>query len=164
MNLNFDATTVAPQQTYTPVPAGVYTVAVIDSEVKPTRSGNGQLAVFTLQIVDGEHAGRKLFARINVQNQNPETERIGQSQLSSLCHATGVLRLADTSQLHNKIVRAKVRIRKDEQYGDSNDVTAFEAAPGQSAAPAFSPTQAPVSAAPAKPQAATPPWAKKTAA
>ena len=157
-SLVFDATTVAPQVTYTPIPAGIYTTAIIDSDVKPTKSGGTQ-AVFTLQVVDGPFAGRKVFARINVRNPSPEAERIGQSQLSALQHACGVLQMQDTCQLHGKVVRARITVRKDEtgQYGDSNEVKGFEAA-GGAQMPAAS---APVMAAPAAPAAAAvPPWQK----
>ena len=151
--LIFDATTVAPQATYTPIPAGVYTTAIVDSDVKPTKSGGTQ-AIFTLQVVDGPFAGRKVFARLNVRNPSPEAERIGQSQLSALQHAAGVLQMQDTSQLHGTVVRARITVRKDDtgQYGDSNEVKSFEVAGVPAAAPA----------APAG--GATPPWAKKTAA
>jgi hypothetical protein len=161
--LIFDATTVAPQATYTPIPAGVYTTAIVDSDVKPTQRGGTQ-AVFTLQVVDGPFAGRKVFARINVRNQSPEAERIGQSQLSALLHACGVLQMQDTSQLHGKVVRARITVRKDEtgQYGDSNDVKAFEAVGGASTAAQVAGMPAAAPAAPAG--GATPPWAKKTAA
>lgn len=168
-SLNFNAANVAPQQSFTPVPAGVYTVMVTDSEVKPTKNMTGQMAVFTLQVVDGEHRGRKLFARINVQNQNPQAEQIGQSQLSSLCHAAGVLQLMDTAQLHNKVVRAKVKVRRDEtgRYEDQNEVTAFEAAggPGAPTTAAAGPSSpAPTIGAAAQPQApAVAPW-KRVAA
>lgn len=161
--LPFDATAVAPQQTYTPLPAGVYTTAIVDSEVKETKSGGTQ-AVFQLQVVEGEFTGRKVFARINIANPSPEAERIGQSQLSALCHACGVLQLQDTSQLHGKVIRARLTVRKDTtgQYGDSNEVKGFEAPGGTQPAPfaAAAPVAAPV-AAPAA--AAIPPWKKSAA-
>jgi len=168
-SLNFNAANVAPQQSFQPIPAGVYTVMVTDSEVKPTKNGTGQMAVFGLQVVDGEHRGRKVFARINVQNQNPQAEAIGQSQLSSLCHAAGVLQLVDTSQLHSKVVRAKVKIRKDEtgRYEDQNEVTAFEAVggPGAPTTAAAAPvTPGPSAGAAVQPPAAsTPPWQRVAA-
>lgn len=154
--LNFDAQSVAPQATYTPIPAGVYTTLIVDSEVKPTKSGGTQ-AIFTLQVADGQFAGRKVFARLNVRNASAEAERIGQAQLSALCHAAGVLQLQDTAQLHGKVVRAKVTVRKDDtgQYGDSNEVKGFEAAGGGAQMPASIHT----AAAPAAPAAAAvPPW------
>lgn len=160
--LQFDATTVAPQTAFSVLPAGVYTTAIVDSDVKQTQKGGTQ-AIFTLQVVDGPFAGRKVFARLNVRNASAEAERIGQAQLSALCHAAGVLQLQDTSQLHGKVVRAKVTVRKDEtgQYGDSNDVKAFEAVGGAST---VAPAAGMPAAAPAAPAGgATPPWAKKTA-
>lgn len=167
--LNFDASSVAPQQAFQVLPAGVYATMIVESEIKPTKNGTGQMAVFTLQVVDGEHRGRKLFARINVRNQSPEAERIGQAQLSSLCHAAGVLQIVDTAQLHNRTVRAKVKVRRDQtgQYEDQNEVTAFEAI-GSQAAPMPMVTGAPPAAAPSAPvtqpaAVSTPPW-KRVAA
>jgi hypothetical protein len=166
--LMFDAQTVAPQTSFAPIPAGVYTTTVVDSEVKPTKNGTGQMAVFTLQVLDGQFSGRKLFARINVRNQNPQAEQIGQSQLSALCHAAGVLQLQDTAQLHGRVVRAKVKIRKDTtgQYDDQNEVTGYEAMGGGGATPAANTASyTPPAAAQAQTSAtpATPPWAKKVA-
>lgn len=126
-SLNFNAMEVAPQTSFTPVPAGVYTVMITDSELKPTKAG-GEMVVWTLQVTDGEHSGRKIFARINNRNPSAEAERIGQSQLSAICRAAGVYQLSDTAQLHGKAVRVKVKIRKDENYGDSNEVSGYEAA------------------------------------
>lgn len=159
--LSFNATTVAPQATFTPIPAGTYLCTITDSEVKITQRG-GTMAVFHLQVVDGEFSGRKLFARINVANPSPEAERIGQAQLSALCHAAGVLQLQDTAQVHGKVIRVRVKIRKDEtgQYGDSNEVKGFEAVAG--GAPAFS-APAGAAAAPAPAAAAVPPWKRAAA-
>jgi hypothetical protein len=154
--LIFDATTVAPQASFQPLPAGVYTTEIVDSDVKPTQKGGTQ-AVFTLRVVDGPFAGRKIFARLNVRNPSPEAERIGQSQLSALQHACGVLQMQDTSQLHGKVVRARITVRKDAtgQYGDSNDVKSFEAVGG-----AQMTSTAPAAPAAAPAQAAVPPWQK----
>ena len=157
--MNFDASTVAPQQAFKVLPAGVYSVVATESEVKPTKNGTGQVAQFTMQVVEGEHTGRKIFARFNIANQNPEAERIGQSQFSAFCHAAGVLQVSDTAQLHGRPVRAKVKIRKDPsgQYEESNEVSGFEAGTTGPSAPAI---QSPV-AAPAA--AATPPWKRAAA-
>lgn len=156
--LGFDATTVAPQVAITPIAAGTYTVSVDDSEVKTTKSG-GQMAVFRLRVVEGQFVGRTVFANINVRNPSPQAEQIGQSQLSALCHAAGVLQVSDTAQLHGRPVRAKVKIRKDPsgQYEESNEVSGFEAGTTGPSAPAI---QSPV-AAPAA--AATAPWKRAAA-
>lgn len=160
--LHFNAETVAPDAGFTPLPAGIYTTMITDSEVKLTRSG-GEMAVFTLQVIDGEHRGRRLFARINTRNPSAEAERIGQGQLSSLCRAVGVMQLTDTAQLHGKPVRVRVIIRKDDtgQYGDQNEVKGFEPVDGgQSGAMAAAVAPRPATAAPAAAQ----PWKRVGAA
>jgi hypothetical protein len=171
--INFNARNVAPELPRDPVPAGVYLVHVTESDVVATKAGNGQMLKLTHEILDGPCKGRKVFGNINVQNANPEAERIGQSQLSALCHAVNVLDLRDTSMLHMIPLRMRVTIRpagpdkagvpRDAQ----NEVKGYEAAGGASpstaaqrpAAPAFSAPQQPAQ----MPAAAVPPAARPAA-
>lgn len=171
----FNAASVPPQESFTPVPAGTYVAQVIDSDVAPTSSGQGTALKLTFQILSGAYANRKVFANINVVHRgSPDAERIGQSQLSALCHAVGVLNLADTSQLHGKPVSIRVTIKKDDagRWGDKNEIRSYEAVSGAAAAnlppgrqPA-TPAQQPAAAAPmpaAAPAAASAPWARRAA-
>lgn len=162
---NFDATTVAPQESFSPIPAGTYNARAIKAEMRPLKSGNGAALALQIQIIDGPQANRIVFANLNVQHTNAEAQRIAQQQLSALCHATGALKLSEQTlhTLCNRPFRVRVKIRKSEQYGDSNDVAGFEAMPG--GAQAQFPAAA--SAAPAQaaaPAAAVPPWAAKAVA
>lgn len=156
--LSFNATQVAPQQSFQLLPAGWYVVQITESEIKPTKNGTGQMLNLKLQVLDGDCKNRIIFGRLNIVNQNKTAEDIGQSQLSAICHAVGVLNLQDTAQLHNKPLRVKVKIRKDDtgQYEDQNEVSGFEAVKG-----AVPSAAAPGAAAPASPAANTPPWAKR---
>lgn len=162
-SFNFNAANVAPQQSFAPIPAGSYIAQVVESEIKPTKNGTGQMMNLTFEVLDGQYKNRKVFGRINVVNQSAEAERIGQSQLSALCHATGVMQLQDTVQLHNKPIKIKVKVRVDEsgKYDDSNEVTGYEAISGAVQIPAAS-QQA--QAAPAAPSASAAPWARRAAA
>lgn len=155
-SINFDASQVAPQESFSPIPAGSYIAQVIESEIKPTKSGTGQMLTLRWQILDGQYKGRLVFDRLNIVNQNPEAEKIGQRQLSGVCHATGVIKLTDSSQLHNKPVKIKVKIRSDANYGDSNEVGGYDAVAGGAASIPSAPAANPVGAA-------TPPWQKKAA-
>lgn len=152
---SFDATQVAPQQEFSPVPAGVYVARIVSSEIKPTKNNSGTLLNLQFDIIEGQFINRKIFERINIQNANPEAEKIGQSQLSQLCHALNVLQLRDTEELHNKPVKIKVKIRKDEQYGDQNAISAFESVGNGIAAQPFVSQQA------APKPVSTAPWAQK---
>lgn len=158
-SLNFNAANVQPQDDFSPIPAGDYVAQVTDSSIKPTKSGSGMLLNLTWTILSGQFANRKVFDRVNIQNQNPEAEKIGQRQLSAICHAAGVMQLQDSNQLHGRPCSITVKIRQDAQYGDSNEVKAYKAA-GQVAAqaPAFA-QQAPAANA----ASSAPPWAKQAA-
>ena len=153
--LNFNAANVAPQSSFDLLPAGDYIAQVTESSLKPTKANTGMILNLTWTVLDGPYVNRKIFDRINIQNQNPEAEKIGQSQLSAICHAVGVLNLADSNQLHGRPCKLKVKVRKDEQWGDSNEVKGYSAVAGSTASPA--------SAASAPAASAAPPWAKAAA-
>ena len=161
-SFNFNAANVAPQQSFAPIPAGSYVAQITESEIKPTKNGTGQMMNLTFEVLDGQYKNRKVFGRINVVNQSAEAERIGQSQLSALCHATGVMQLQDTVQLHNKPIKIKVKVRVDEsgKYDDQNEVTGFESIAGGQIPAASQQAQS----APAAPSASAAPWARRAAA
>nr|MBA2479818.1 DUF669 domain-containing protein [Planctomycetota bacterium] len=71
--INFDATQFEPSTGKDPVPAGKYIAAIVESTMKPTKSGNGQYLEIEYQILDGEHKGRKLWSRHTLVHVNPQT-------------------------------------------------------------------------------------------
>src|SRR4051794_17495519 len=99
--LNFDANDVPPNTKPDPVPNGWYKMAIIASEVKPTSTGKGKSLKLELQVLDGEYKGRKAYKQLNIVHESAEAQRIAQGELSAICHATGVLKLSNSSQLHH---------------------------------------------------------------
>lgn len=163
--LNFDARTVAPQVGFEPLPAGEYIVIVDESELKPTKAGDGSYYLkVRYNVIDGQFANRKIYGNINMQNANPVATEIGRGQLSALAHAVGVLLVQDSQQLHNIPLKIKVKIRTDKsgEYEPQNDIVAWrnvnEASPAAAAPAAAAPAWAPPAAAAAAP-AAQPAWA-----
>jgi hypothetical protein len=170
--LAFNARNVAPELPRDPVPAGVYLAQIIESDVVATKTG-GQMLKITHEILDGPCKGRRVWSNINVQNPSAEAERIGQAQLSALCHAVNVLDLRDSSMLHLIPLRMRVTIRPagpDKQgvpRDAQNEVKGYEAANGaapiqvqvQPAAANQQPTGAP--AQPAARSGGAAPWARK---
>lgn len=126
--LNFDATTVAPDTGFETVPAGWYNVKIDESEMKPTKDGAGNYLQIRFDILDGQYHGRKLFTRLNLKNSNQQTVEIAMRQLSAIAHAVGVLHVQDSSQLHGIPLKVKVKIRKDKtgEYEDQNDITSYK--------------------------------------
>lgn len=138
-NLNFNAETVEPQSDFSPIPAGEYLVMVTSSEIKDTKNGQGQYLQLTLQVLDGAYKNRLVFDRINIQHANTSAQEIGQRALSALCYAVNVLHISNSAQLHGIPFIVRLAVRKDDQYGDSNDVKAYKSATGQKPAVHTSP-------------------------
>ena len=151
MNLNgFDANTVDPQESRDPIPAGWYKCAITASEEKPTKAMTGSYLQLDLQVIDGEHQGRKVFDRLNLNNPNQTAVEIAQRALSSICRSIGVMTPRESSELHDKPLMVKVAVKPaDGTYDASNEVKEYAAADNVQAAPA---------AAPAASGGSTPPW------
>lgn len=150
--LNFDATTVAPDEgrDFAALPAGDYPVLIEASEVKENQKRTGFYLELTHQVIDGPHKGRKLFDTITMTNRtSADAERIGRAQLSALCHAVGILRVQDSAELHNRPYLASVKIEPAKgEYAARNKVTARKPLGGApcAAAPAMAPAAAPAAA------------------
>lgn len=169
-HFSFDTSGVEKRESnYELLPLGWYTAQISESSVVSLKSGNGQAIKLTFDILSGQYRGRKVWAQLNVRHNNPKAETIAQQQLRELCEAIGLARFSDTSELHNKPLQIKVKVRKDDtgQYEDSNDVTGYKpdsgAAPVPSAGPAARPSAPAPANAPAAGGAPTPPWQKRAA-
>lgn len=144
----FDATTVDPLNGgFDPIPEGDYEAMIVKSTNKMTKSGTGSFLELQVQIISGEYAKRLVWARLNLKNPNPTAVEMAKRELSSICHATGVLRPQTKEALHNIPVMIHVVKRDDGRGGESNEIKSWKAKP--------SATQA-APAAPAAPAAQTP--------
>ena len=166
-NLSFNAANVSPSVVYAPLPAGDYQAIITESETKATKDGQGQYLQLKLQIQGGEFAGRVLFDRLNLWNNNQQAQEIAQRALSAICHAVGILQVGDSQELHNRPLIASVKVKPASgNYEANNEIKGYKAAQ-LSAAPAFMPPQAqaaPAANAPAGFGAAgMPPWMNKAA-
>lgn len=158
----FDASTVEPAQDFDVLPAGKYKVQIIASEMRPTKSGDGGYLWLEMEILDGQFHGRKIWDRLNIENQNEKAKEIATRQFAALCHATGKLRVSDSEELHFTPVMATVRVRPaNDKYDASNEIRGYSAI--GAAAPVYShqQVQAAPQARPAAPSVA--PWKQKLA-
>lgn len=155
----FDANSVEPSN-FDVFPAGKYLAQIVSSEMRPTKDGRGQYLFLELDILEGQFAGRKLFDRLNLVNDNPDTVDIATRTLSSICRATGQMQVKDSEQLHLIPLIADVRVRPPKgQYGESNSIRYLPrnaAAPATRAPGAYASAPAPATAPSPQPQPATP--------
>ena len=61
--INFNANEVEPSTGYDPIPAGKYQAVITESEMKPTKTGNGQYLQLEFEIIEGEYKNRKVWDR-----------------------------------------------------------------------------------------------------
>lgn len=148
MELNgFDANAVDPAESREPIPAGWYTCVITQSEEKPTKAQTGSYLQLTLEVIEGDHAGRKTFDRLNLNNPNATAVEIAQRTLSSICRSVGVMTPRNSSDLHDKPMMVKVSVKpSDGTYSASNEVKEYAALDKQ--APAATATAS----------ASVPPW------
>ena len=94
---------------FVPVPPGAYEAVMVDSSVGETADGKICLN-YTLEVVQGEYKGRKIWERFLLTHQNPVAAGMAQRRLSSLCRILGVpYPPNDSSQLHNQPIVAVVK-------------------------------------------------------
>ncbi len=127
-NLNgFNANEVEPPQDFEPIPAGKYLAVIIESEMKPTKNGNGQYLQLTLQILEGPYKGRYVWARLDLHNANPTMVQIARQELSAICRAVGVMQPTDSVELHNIPLVITVKLKKREDTGElTNEIKGYE--------------------------------------
>lgn len=104
------------QGDYTPLPPGDYRVHVVESDMKSTKDGRGNYLQLELEVLDGEHAGRKLTERLNIDNPNQQAVDIAQRTLNAICVAVGKLSISDSNELHNIPMIATVKVDPPKPY------------------------------------------------
>ena len=158
MNFNVNELPVS-ESNFEPLPAGWYIASITQADVAPTKSG-GQMIKLRWDILGPTHQGRVVFGNINIQNANPEAQRIGLEQLNQLLTAAGIVDLDDTDQLISVTVQIKLSVKESEYQGEKqvrNEIKGYKALESASA-----PLPAAKSKAPAAASAgSTPPWVKK---
>ncbi|MCZ2341118.1 MAG: DUF669 domain-containing protein [Bacteroidales bacterium] len=135
-NLNgFDANQVEPTGDFDPVPAGQYLAVITESEMRPTKSGIGSYLQLTFAIIDGEHKGHRLWARLNLNNPNAMAVSIARAELAAICRAVGVLAPQDSVELHNLPLVVHVKCKKRDDTGDiTNEVKGYSPKNAESSA------------------------------
>lgn len=129
MELNgFDANTIEPNVAYDPLPSGWYKAVIVESEEKPTKAQTGSYLQLTLEIIEGDHQGRRTFDRLNLNNPNQTAVDIANRTLSAICRAVGVMTPRSSSDLHDKPLMVKVAVKPaTAEHAASNEVKGYEA-------------------------------------
>lgn len=139
----FDAASLPPMDDYTPLVPGKYICQITGAEIKQTKTRTGHGLTFSLTVLDGPHAGRKVFDFINIDNPNSICQEIGRRVLAALVLASGLQRLGPVAELNGKVVVAHVKVGKDQNGNDRNNVRTYSAPGAVATAPVAAPVVTP---------------------
>jgi hypothetical protein len=107
----FDAASVEPNAPLEALPPGDYRVQILQSEMRVTKAGTGQILWLDMEVLEGPLKGRHLYDQLNLINPNPTAEEIAQRTLSAICHAVGKLQVADSEELHFQPLLVRVAVK-----------------------------------------------------
>ncbi len=156
VQLNFNAHEVEPPGDFDPLPEGKYSAVIAASDLKRNGKGTGDYLELEFIVLAGPYKGRKVWIRLNINNQNPTAQEIARGHLSAVCRAVGVMTPRDSSELHNLPLAIYVKCKpRGDGNGLTNDITRFEPPVGVAAVASAPPPTTPVPAAAA---GAPPPW------
>lgn len=146
-SIDFDVTQYeAPaRSSFDPLPPGDYPAIVSQTDMKDTKAGTGQYIELTIQVIDGEFSGRRIWERLNVINPSEQTVQIARAQLNQLAQACGVNALKDTDQLLD--IPFTLTLDIDRKDNTRNRVKGYSPA---SSAPRVAAKPAPAAASPQK--------------
>ena len=139
--IDYDA---SPDTDYGTIPSGYYTAIIVASDRKQTKSGNGSYIELEHQICEGEYQGKTLWARLNLDNPNPIAVKIANQHMAQIRHATGKLKVKDSSELHDipMLIRVELEMAGAKRERDGNEIKEWKALEGGSAAPTSAPAAA----------------------
>lgn len=149
----FNAAEVTPTTSYDALPEGDYIAVITSSDEKPTKAGTGSYVEFVFEVVEGKFTGRKVWARLNLENPNPKAVAIARAELSAICRAVDILTPQDSEELHGIPMKISVKCEKGQDEKIRNIIKAYHAVGAQQ--PATAQAQAPTSGR------VTPPWQQK---
>jgi len=158
-----DASQVATEDTFAPIPIGEYLFLVSDGALKTGGQSGEEFLSFKLKIIEGPKANRVMFHSVWCYGEDADLNKKRMDWFKSMVKACGLTSLSDPAQLNGKIVKASVShyINKAGETKDSITPWSFkEPASAPLAPPTFqaSPSTSSVSSAPA------PAWKAQTQA
>ena len=111
---------------FDPIPPGWYDARITGAEMGESSAGTAWMLKLTLDVEGPSHAGRKLWDNLIITHESSaKAIEIGHQRLGELCVASGFNAKPKAHEFLGKVVSAKVKIRKSEEWGDRNEVKEY---------------------------------------
>ncbi|NOG73738.1 DUF669 domain-containing protein [Roseicella sp. DB1501] len=127
-----NANDIPERSDYTPVPPATYTAMITASEEKQngpnSKDPTGSQVVLTVEIVDGEYTGRKIFERLNLNNASEDARKIAFETLGEITRAVGRTTVSRSEDLHDRRMLIDVTVTPAKgDYGPGNRIKKYRA-------------------------------------
>jgi hypothetical protein len=111
LGFEFNADEVEINVPFEVLPPGDYEVQIVNSEMRPTKSGTGKYLWMEMAVISGEYKERRIFDRLNLFNDNEKAANIAHGTLGAITKAVGKLTIKDSDELHFLPFVAAVKVR-----------------------------------------------------
>jgi hypothetical protein len=138
----FDASSIPESQPMEagPLPEGDYQVSIVDAEEKQNKAVTGSYLELTFEVVGNSHKGRRIWARLNLDNPSEKAVEIARRDLAAICRAVNLLRPKSIVQFIGKELWVSVRHKPGRgDYGPSAEIFRYLPASDKAPAPAAKP-------------------------
>ena len=146
MNIDFDLDQYEASKPVGAIPAGKYQAAIASTSEKTSKNGDRYVEL-ELEVVAGEHQGRKVRDILNLWHPSEKPRNIARQTLKAICEAIG-RKVSDTSQLCNYPLLLSVGVEDNTYNGTTSKVNRVkgyakleQSVPQQTQAPAAQPRQ-----------------------
>jgi hypothetical protein len=146
VNIDFDLDQYEASKPAGAIPAGKYQVVIASTSEKTSKNGDRYVEL-ELEVIAGEHQGRKVRDILNLWHPNEKPRNIARQTLKAICEAIE-RKVSDTSQLCNYPLLLSVGVEDNTYNGTTSQVNRVKgyaklerSVPQQSQAPAAQPRQ-----------------------
>lgn len=122
--LGFNVSEVPEDTRFSPLPKGQYKVMIVDDEEKTSSKGH-EYIVLTIEVIDGDFKGRKLWENLHLNCGNAVAVNIAMQTCKKIGEAIGNVNITDTKQMLDKPFLIEVATKPDDDGEPRNVIKKY---------------------------------------
>jgi hypothetical protein len=118
------------ESSFAPVPPGIYAAKITDTSIVENKAKTGKHLKITYTLLGKKGVkNRKLYDYFTLSNVEPDKVKKGLGKLKRMLKTmeTEYEDLADTSELHGKLIGVSLKVETSDDFGDQNKIHKYEA-------------------------------------
>lgn len=119
---------------FEPLPKGKYVAVITETVQAESKAGDPMLKV-TLEVIEGQYTGRKIFDQFMLQHPNEKAQLIGLQRLKSIRLAVGKPNSVEEADLWDTPLEIGLKVEESDGYAPRNGVTFYKGLPTKALTP-----------------------------